>query len=332
MPELPPFNNPPPEATDVAPVGNTLPSQMDLHSERDRLQGVRTVMAWLLRWILLGVGVSGTWWLGVVVAQFFPAPNPAPPFQEIVVRRTHRFVQKVRRLPGWWAGNSYPATGAANIPRPQPEPTTATAVTRPIVLPEEQREQITVELAAIQIDLQQIRDRTSAVETQLGITASELPLEERLVGVANRLSPPTAAPSTPAEATPETSIVATSTPAPDPLFQVDAYRVTLPSDVLFAPQAAILEANAQPLLDSILLDVGRYPGATILVSSYSDSATEENTPTDLSYKQARSVQQYLSQRLGDQNYHWVVVGYGNSTLGAVGTTQLSRRVSIAIVP
>ncbi|MEO1095177.1 MAG: hypothetical protein AAFX01_09785 [Cyanobacteria bacterium J06638_28] len=331
MPELPPFHNPPPEATDVAPVGDTLPSQMDLRGERsERWQGARTVMAWLLRWMLLGVGVGGAWCFGVLLAQFFPASAPSPPFQEIVVRRTHRFGQKVRRLPEWWAGNTYSPTGATSIPRVQSEPTPTTAVTRPIVLPEEQREQVTVELEAIQSDLQQIRDRTSAVETQLGITASERPLEERLAGVANRLTPPTAAPSTPSEANPETPIVATS--APDPLFQVDAYRVTLPSDVLFAPPSAILEVNAQPLLDSILLDVGRYPGATILVSSYSDASPEESTPTDLSYKQARSVQQYLSQRLGDQNYHWVVVGYGNSTLGAVGTTQLSRRVSIAIVP
>ncbi|MEM9502682.1 MAG: hypothetical protein AAGA01_01850, partial [Cyanobacteria bacterium P01_E01_bin.43] len=83
---------------------------------------------------------------------------------------------------------------------------------------------------------------------------------------------------------------------------------------------------------SILQDVGRYPEATIIVGSYTDTETEDSTATELSYQQALAVQRYLSQRLGENTIHWVPVGYGNSTIGSTGGLQLSRRVTIAIVP
>ena len=118
----------------------------------------------------------------------------------------------------------------------------------------------------------------------------------------------------------------------DPLFQVNAYRVTLPSDVLFVPGQATLQPNAQPLLNNILPDVARYPDSTVVVGSYTDIETEGATPTDLSYQQAIAVQQYLAQSLGDETVHWVPVGYGNSAIGSTGGVQLSRRITLAIVP
>ena len=333
MPELPPFNNPPPRL-EAASTEDTPPSPMgDIpeQPEPGRWQGVSLLFAWIFRWALLGVGVSGVWFLGVLVAQFFPATNPQPPLQEIVVRRTHRFIQKVRRLPAWWTGDTFRDAGPTTTPRLAAESVTSAPAVRPVSLSDDQRGQITAELEAIQAELQQLRDRTSALENQLGLPTMELSLEVRLGSVASRLSPTTEAPQAPDTSSPSFTEVASES-TPDPLFQSDADRVTLPSDVLFAPGETGLQPNAGPLLDSILLDIGRYPGATVLVGSYTDIQVDETTPVSFSYQQALTVQRYLSQRLGDDTYHWVAVGYGNTSLGTTGGAQLSRRVTISIVP
>lgn len=331
MAELPPFNSLPPEP-EVAPIGESLsppPPPREKKSPSGKWQGIKTTFAWILRWALLGVGVGGVWFLGVLVAQFFPAAEPQPPWQEVVVRRTNRVVQKVRRLPAWWTSDAPQGSRSVGISRLPSVPAAPAPVVRPITLAEEEREQITIELESVEATLQQLRDRTSALETRLGLPDIDKPLEERLADVSSRLSPPAAQEAPPPS---PTSVVQPIIPPPDPLFQVNAYRVTLPGDLLFTPGETFLQTDAFPLLDNILLDVGRYPGATVLVGSYTDQPVGDLTPTEVSYKQALAVQQYLSQRLGDDSYHWVGVGYGNTSLGVTGATQLSRRLIIAIVP
>lgn len=336
MTELPPFNNPPPRP-DAPPVESgmsevsapTAPTVVE-PPEPSRWQGVRSLSVWILRWALLGAGVGGAWCFGILVAQFFPVSDPEPPLIEVVTRRTARFFQKVGNLPEWWTGET--AVSPTALPTPATDAPPAPPTPRPIALTEAQREQVTVELDAIANNLQTLRDRTSAVERQLALPDADLPLEERLDNAVNRLNPPTTvAPANPPNSNDSALQPATGSP-PDPLFQVNAYRVTLPSDVLFMPGQATLQPNAPALLDSILPDVARYPDATVVVGSHTDIATEGATPTDLSYQQAIAVQQYLAQRLGDETVHWVPVGYGNSTLGSTGTVQLSRRITLAIVP
>ncbi|MEM9007622.1 MAG: OmpA family protein [Cyanobacteria bacterium P01_F01_bin.86] len=332
MAELPPFENSP-SRPEAVPIGDTLSFRVEPTEPRqtDRWRGTRILFAWLFRCALLGVGVGGAWFLGMLVAEFLPSSATAPPLQEVVVRRTNRVVQKVRRLPAWWRGDALRPSIAPAVPRPATETSPPAPAVRPITLSALEREQVAVELEAIQADLQQLRDRASAVETQLGLPDLDRSLAERLKSAENRLSPPTEgsqAPVAPTTASPPTT---PETP-PDPLFQVEAYRVTLPSDILFDPGESILQPNSQSLLDSILQDVGQYPGATILVGCYSDIQVGNSTATDLSYQQAIAIQRYLAQRLGNDTYHWVAVGYGNTSLGTVGSTQLGRRVTIAIVP
>ncbi len=340
MTELPPFNSPPPRpgVTPIEPLppelsSPTAPTVLE-PPEPSRWQGVRSLSAWVLRWSLLGVGVGGAWLFGVLVAEFFPANNPEPPLQEVVARKTSRFFQKVGSLPDWWAGDTTLAPTALPISTPEnAPPTTTPQATRPITLTDAQREQVTVELEAITGTLQSLRDRTSAVERQLGLPDGAISLEERIDNAASRLNPPTATPATPPSSDGAAPALQPTVGEPtDPLFQVNAYRVTLPSDVLFVPGQATLQVNAQPLLNNILPDVARYPNSTVVVGSYTDLETEGATPTDLSYQQAIAVQQYLAQSLGDETIHWVPVGYGNSTIGSTGGVQLSRRITIAIVP
>lgn len=337
MTELPPFNNPPPRPTmrsleNPLPGPTTSPAATAPPQETgDRWEGMRSLLAWILRWALLGAGVGGAWLFGILVAQFFPDPTPAAPTQEIVSRKASRFVQKVRRLPDWWAGDTLTPQTPSRLPAPSSEPAPTIAPARPIALSDAEREQVSVELEAIAQEIQQLRDRTSAVERQLGLSEAEISLEDRIENATNRLFPPTEAPPPDSE-TASTSGLRASDQVPDPLFQVNAYRVTLPSDVLFDPNQAILQTDAQPLLDSILQELARYSDAKILVGSYTDFEPEGSTSTELSYQQAMAVQRYLSQRLGDETIHWVTVGYGNSDIGSTGGVQLSRRITLAIVP
>ncbi|MEM1309890.1 MAG: OmpA family protein [Cyanobacteria bacterium P01_H01_bin.153] len=341
MTELPPFNNPPPRPavgsmeasqTDSSAVASpTAPTVLETPPAPKRWQGLQVLLAWSLRWGLLGLGVVGAWLFGILVAQFFPASNPEPPMQEVVARKTSRFFQKVGSLPAWWSGETQ-STAPIAAPAPAATPPATPEATRPIALTDAQREQVTVELEAIDSELQTLRDRTSAIERQLGLPNIEISLDKRLDNANNRLTPPTEAPPTAANGATPTALQPTVGESPDPLFRVNAYRVTLPSDVLFAPGQDALQPNAQPLLDNILPDIARYSNATIVVGSYTDVETEGNTATELSYQQAIAVQRYLAQRVGDDSLHWVSVGYGNSTLGSTGGVQLSRRITIAITP
>jgi outer membrane protein OmpA-like peptidoglycan-associated protein len=281
------------------------------------------------RWALLGLGIGAAWWLGLLLAQFLPARDPTPPLQEVVTRRTSRFWQKVSSLPEWWAGEARLSSGSPETFTPSPT-TPPPTPSPPITLSEAQREQITVELTAINADVQSLRDRTSALEKQLGLPTVDVSLEERLESAKNRLSPPTT--STPVSSTPVPPPTTVTPPVVDSLFQVNASRVTLPSDVLFPPGQSTLMPNAQPLLDSILADIARYPEATVVVGGYTDIEIANSTVADLSFQQALAVQRYLEQRLGTTGHRWLAVGYGNTTVASPGGTQLSRRITIAIVP
>ncbi|WP_008309451.1 OmpA family protein [Leptolyngbya sp. PCC 6406] len=337
MAELPPLDNSVP-SSQPAPVGAGSEGLASVAAPvPGRWQGVRSLLVWSLRWAALGLGVGGAWMVGLLVAQYFPANSPNLPLSEGVVRRSQRFSQKLRRLPDWWAGEErQPAAVPSATVRDLPAATSP----RPITLTDSQREQITTELDAIETDLQRLRDRTSALEIQLGLPTLSAPIEGRLATVNSRLFPATEAegtavlpqgletpapPSSPASTPPPVA------PAIHPLLQLEAYRVTLPSDVLFTGGEAIFQPNAAQLLDSILGDVGRYPGATILVGSYTD-AKDDNAEVALSFQQALAVQRYLATRLGEGQYHWITVGYGNSSLGTRGSSPLTRRIAIAIVP
>ncbi len=336
MPELPPFNPPPPRPSTVpqppqdsaVPLGDLRPIAHD--PEPTQVSALRSILVWAGRWALLGAGVVAAWLLGVLIAQWFPAANPRPPLQEFALRRTLRFTQKLQSLPAWWAGDPSSmavGTGSASPPAtsvaPQPP-------SPPITLPAAQREIAAGELAALTEEIQRLRDRTTALERQLGLPTVDIALEERLKNAQNRLSPPTEAttlpPNQPSPAVTEVP------PSQDPLFQVNAWRVTLPGDVLFAPGQSTLFNNAYPLLDSLLPDIARYPNATVVVGSYTDAEVPNASLAEISYQQSLAVQRYLEQRLGKTGHHWLAVGYGSSTVGSASGPQLTRRVTIAIVP
>ncbi|MDA0267757.1 MAG: hypothetical protein O3A14_12555 [Cyanobacteria bacterium] len=226
MAELPPLDNSFPPLETVPPAGDRAKIVAKPSVEppaTGKMPMAKGLLTWVLRWMLLGAGVSGAWVLGLLVAQFFPSKSLNPPIQEIVLRHSHRTTQKLRQLPQWWSGDRFGTQGDSTVAPLVREPISPSNAPRPIALSEPQREQITVELEAIQLDLQRLGDRTSALETQLGMLSPSESVEQRLQTVANRLNPPTepVAENGSSEASAPAPAPAAPNPTPtDPLFEI----------------------------------------------------------------------------------------------------------------
>ncbi|HEY9735636.1 MAG TPA: OmpA family protein, partial [Trichocoleus sp.] len=268
-------------------------------------------------------------------AQLLPSANPQdPPLVEVALRHSSRLGRKIQQLPQWWS---------EDLTSPVAAPTTLTADGAPVPSPAPaapaldpaQQEAIESELSALETELGALDNRLADLEVKLNQPVSDAPLEIRVRQLSRSLSPE--APAAPANASPAPSAPAAAAPAaadPNPLFQLARDRVTLPSALLFSPQQAILTPNAERLLDTLISDLARYPGATLVVGSYSDGQSPD-ADRDLSFRQALAVQQYLASRLGD-GYRWVPVGYGQSRPLVSGSSEADRlrnqRIEIAIVP
>lgn len=114
-----------------------------------------------------------------------------------------------------------------------------------------------------------------------------------------------------------------------------ALIVTLPSDTLFDATQTNLRPESLPILDSLVSDLQRYPGATVRVSGHIDEQGAIEADRARSFEQAQAVKQYLISKLGE-NYQWVAIGYGHSrplaASNSQGDRQRNRRIEIAIDP
>ncbi|MBW4516784.1 MAG: OmpA family protein [Timaviella obliquedivisa GSE-PSE-MK23-08B] len=200
---------------------------------------------------------------------------------------------------------------------PAPQPLTAPSPASPIApspinqlpppsapLSKADRDKLQAELAQLQAQLKGLGDRAATIETQLG----------------------------------ETQLGSSAT---TPLGQ--ALIVTLPSDSLFDATQTTLRPESLALLDSLISDLQRYPGATVRVLAHVDEQGAVAADRSRSFEQAKVVKQYLSSKLGE-NYQWVAIGYGHSrplagnssqgdsTRMSQGDRQRNRRIEIAIDP
>ena len=158
----------------------------------------------------------------------------------------------------------------------------------------------------------------------MGAPVSAAPIESRLQTLAQQLQPPAASP--PAAAAPPVSPA-----APDP----KRLGVTLPSDALFAADQTSLRSESQLLLNTVVSELQRYPGAAILVAAHTDAQANAATARERSFAQAQAIARSLEGVLGEQ-YHWVAVGYGQTEPIAPNTSptdrQRNRRIEIDIFP
>ena len=335
---------------------------------------VRSLLTFIFRLLLLGVSASGAWLVGVTVAHYYPAPSPSTPLQEIVLRRSSRFVQRIQRLIELWNQSSLspqtfqpdfaptestppPAQTIESIPKP---PTSAKPLT-PLTAAE--KRQVEQTLALLETELQGLRYRTADLETQLGQLPANLPLESRLQALNQQISPQNPASTAGNAANPAAPALNSSSSASDSApssdnadanpnaaeiaatdvgstaaasqWQGHVLKITLPSDLLFELDQRRLKAEATSILNSIIPDLAKYPGAAVLIGGHTDNQTEADISRELSFQQAIAIQQHLAQSL-DQTYHLAPVGYGQTqpiaSNDSADNRQRNRRIEITLNP
>lgn len=325
--------------------------------------GAQWWLVMLSRLLLLGLGVTTSWLAGIVIAQLYPTqPSAQPPLQEVVLRRSNRFLQRLQRMGTYWQNDPFvhPKTAVDPTVSEAPKPLETATVPSTPTLSKEERQAANEELADLQVAVETLIDRTTTLEKTVGPTHPTLPLETRLQGLAQRLSdnnqrPPgeTTTSDTPNDtsdsipgSTPDSSTTAstpttspppttTTLPTGDPLFQAQTLKVTFPSDIFFPQGQPFIPESGRQLLNTIIGDLNNYPGATILITAHTTGQDSATANRDLAFKQASAIYAYLYPLLGD-NYHWVVVGYGDSQPLTPNTSatarQRNRRIEIAIDP
>lgn len=271
---------------------------------------LRSLLVLIFRLLLLGVGGTIAGLLGVLVAQFYPAPRTEePPLLEQFLQRTSDL--RGTRQPVPIAETASPIASAPPLSTPVVPPLNPT-----------DRQQVQTEVAALQTQLASLGDRTAALEARVGLPPSTAAIESRLQTIAQQLQPAAAA-------SPASPTLAVPPPAPD----VDRLGVTLPIDALFTGES--LRPESQILLNTVVGELQRYPNSAILVAAHSDAAENAAQARARSFAQAQAIVRSLEATLGD-SYHWVAVGYGQTEPIAPNDTaanrQRNRRIEIGIFP
>jgi outer membrane protein OmpA-like peptidoglycan-associated protein len=250
----------------------------------------------LFRLLLLGVGGTLAAFVGMAIAHFSPSTAQEPPLVEIALRRTQNwFTQVKQQLPQ--APQSAPVSPTAS---PATSPTGSPAASPTTPLSNADRTKLEQEAAAIQ-------QRLQSIQQQLGSSGGQF-----------NTQPMVATPVTPAVTTTENQ----------------ALMVTLPSDTLFDKTQTSLRPEISVILDTVLADLQRYPGAAIQVAAHVDQQGTEAVDRALSFSQAKAVKLYLASKL--PNAQWTAVGYGHSRPLAENANesdrQRNRRIEITVKP
>ncbi|GAB4216101.1 MAG: hypothetical protein OHK0012_17680 [Synechococcales cyanobacterium] len=203
---------------------------------------------------------------------------------------------------------------------PPPAPT-------PTPIAEPQPDLATIEWQALRGEMTELRQQVVELQEQ----------------VAELLKPtPTAIPTIPVLETPQPTPTPPPTPTsvadePRTLLEVGTETISLPGDVLFDFDKAVLRPEATALLRNVVATLQKRPNARVLVVGHTDNVGEERYNLTLSLQRATAVHEFLQQSLADDlNHRWTVTGYGASQPTADNSTntgrQRNRRVDIIIAP
>jgi OOP family OmpA-OmpF porin len=273
----------------------------------------------IFRLLLLGVGGSLAAVVGIAIAQLLPGQLQEPPLVEKAIQGSQSLLTELKQLPETWSGKTPKAVAPSATPSPQ------TVQSSPVS--ETERQQLQNELTQLQAELQTLTESsTKPMETRIQ------PIQKRIQTIQQRLNAFTAAPGASASQTTEPVVAPATTSTLSGQTQL---MVTLPSDALFSTDQKTLRPETKAILDSITGDLKQYSGATIRVGAHTDQQGSVEGDRVLSFEQAKTVEQYLSSKLGD-DFHWTVVGYGhNQPLAndsAPVNRQRNRRIEIVIDP
>lgn len=229
---------------------------------------------------------------------------------------------------GWFAGVQGQPTSTPPYPTPAPSP-----VATPSPIPADTA-QIQAEIHFLRQELLQIMMRLQTLEAELlnssppvmPVLQSETETEAEVV---------TPSPTPPAQDTPPPPANTSQTPS----FQVGTQTISLPGDVLFDFDQAILRPEAEDLLETVATKLENMSGARILVAGHTDNIGGEEYNLALSLRRATAVQDYLIDLMPDdrqEDFSWSATGLGASQPIASNETeagrQQNRRVDIILAP
>ncbi len=158
---------------------------------------------------------------------------------------------------------------------------------------------------------------------------------------------PTPEPPTPTPEPPDPPPVSPNpipgTPAPEPTptpestpISIGTQTISLPGDVLFDFDRAIIRPEAESLLDAVVEQLQDLPEARVIVEGHTDNIGDNDYNQALSSRRAEAVRDYLVQQLSDTQNRWETAGLGASRPVADNSTaegrQQNRRVDITIAP
>ncbi|HAN74334.1 MAG TPA: OmpA family protein [Planktothrix sp. UBA10369] len=280
-----------------------------------RFRGLLFLGGIVFNLLLLGVGSSIAWLVGMAVAQVYPNSSNQVPLTQ----------QLLNQAQNWGSQGIVPQPVVSPSPPPKPISAPSQRLTDP------QRQQLRVQLQQLQGQLNTLMGRTAALESQLGASSPTEPLEERLQILEQQLA---SAPPTSGSGSNKPASVAISA-TPERRQSSNTLVVTFPSDVLFDVGSTILRPGANVILDTIIADIKTYKGSAVRVIGHTDNQGSPQQNLDLSFSRAEAVMKYLSEAIGTE-YHWAAIGYGANRPtvdnNSENNRQLNRRIEVAITP
>ena len=254
--------------------------------------------------------VMGAWLFGILVAQIFPGNMAKPPLQESMLRKTSRLGNSLWHFPQLWQNHTV-ETRIEAIPIPDTGP-----VTEPMRLSPIERQPLIDELNAIETEVLTLDRRIEILEKKLGRPPYEgADVDQRLRTLRAAIDPPVTAPVK-AEYVPQPS------QPRDRILEVAERKITLPADALFTPgDSTIKDAT---ILNQALDQLVNYPGATVVISSYSDDQANNIANRKYTLAQANALSKHLQTTLPEK-YRWVTVGGGETKPVESNKTELGRQ-------
>ncbi|MDB9495225.1 OmpA family protein [Spirulina major CS-329] len=173
---------------------------------------------------------------------------------------------------------------------------------------------LSTEIERVDAQWQQLRDRITILESQLGLSPTESPLRDRIAQLQETVQ---------AQATPPLSQTAN--------LPGQRLQITLPNDLLFN-EANTISDSGTTILDAIVGDLSAYSGQTIRIAVHTNHHSDPTRNRELSYQLAQTVETYLKQEVSAR---WVAIGYGDRypitpDPSSDREAQQNRRLEIAI--
>ncbi len=132
--------------------------------------------------------------------------------------------------------------------------------------------------------------------------------------------------------TPDTRVSSEATQ----VIKVGTQTVSLPGDVLFDFDRAVIRPEAEGLLNEVADQLKSMSSARVIVEGHTDNIGDDDYNVGLSLRRANAVRDYLVQLIPEDDYLWSTEGYGASRPVADNQTaegrQKNRRVDLTIVP